>query len=86
MSAKVLRSLPSIHNLLLRVVVRNGSVFTATRETWGSVKEVAGKRIRVAFLRGKPIPPEPKAKKVMLSEGEESNSGGAKTTGKCSKI
>ena len=51
-------------------------MFTATRETWGSVKEVAGKGIRVNFLMGKPLPPEPKAKKVMLSEGENSNSGG----------
>ena len=43
-----------------------------TRETWGSVKEVAGKRIQVNFLMGKPLPPEPKAKKVMLSDGEYS--------------
>ena len=43
-----------------------------TRETWGSVKEVAGKRIQVSFLMGKPLPPEPKAKKVMLSDGEYS--------------
>lgn len=40
------------------------------RETWGSVKEVAGKRIQVNFLMGKPLPPEPKAKKVVLSDGE----------------
>ena len=41
-----------------------------TRETWGSVKEVGGKRIQVSFLMGKPLPPEPKAKKFQLNHGE----------------
>ncbi len=32
------------------------------RDTWGSVPVVAGKKIHVAFLMGRPLPSEPKAR------------------------
>jgi hypothetical protein len=40
------------------------------RDTWGSVTEVAGKTIRLAFVMGRPLPPVPKAKSKSADKSE----------------